>query len=85
MDSSSFISPSDCLLTTAGKTVRETSAGGIVIRMLRGKWHVAIIEPNTINADSITRRARSRPDGTVFALPKGGVDEGETPQQSAER
>ena len=85
MDSSSFISLPDCLLTTAGKTVRETSAGGIVIRMLRGKWHVAIIEPNTINADSVTRRARSRPDGTVFALPKGGVDEGETPQQSAER
>lgn len=67
------------------KTVREHSAGGVVLRQLRGEWHIAIIEPNTINADSVTRRARQRPDGTVFALPKGAVDHGETPEQSARR
>lgn len=66
-------------------TVFETSAGGVVLRHIRGAWQVAIIEPNVINADTITRRAKARPEGTVFALPKGGVDEGETPEQSADR
>jgi ADP-ribose pyrophosphatase YjhB (NUDIX family) len=56
-----------------------------VLRHIRGAWQVAIIEPNIINADTITRRAKARPEGTVFALPKGGVDEGETPEQSADR
>ena len=63
----------------------ETSAGGVVLRHIRGTWQVAIIEPNIINADTITRRAKARPEGTVFALPKGGVDEGETPEQCADR
>ena len=67
------------------ETVYETSAGGVVLRHIRGTWQVAIIEPNIINADTITRRAKARPEGTVFALPKGGVDEGETPEQSAGR
>ncbi len=70
---------------SAKKTVYETSAGGVVLRHIRGAWQVAIIEPNIINADTVTRRAKSRPEGTVFALPKGGVDEGETPEQSADR
>jgi 8-oxo-dGTP pyrophosphatase MutT (NUDIX family) len=65
--------------------VTETSAGGVVLRHMRGSWQVAIIEPNIINADTVTRRAKARPEGTVFALPKGGVDEGETPEQSADR
>jgi ADP-ribose pyrophosphatase YjhB (NUDIX family) len=65
--------------------VYETSSGGVVLRHIRGSWQVAIIEPNIINADTITRRAKARPEGTVFALPKGGVDEGETPEQSADR
>lgn len=67
------------------KMVCETSSGGVVLRHIRGAWQVAIIEPNIINADTITRRAKARPEGTVFALPKGGVDEGETPEQSADR
>jgi ADP-ribose pyrophosphatase YjhB (NUDIX family) len=70
---------------SARKTVCETSAGGVVLRHIRGAWQVAIIEPNIINADTVTRRAKARPEGTVFALPKGGVDEGETPEQSADR
>ena len=67
------------------KVVYETSAGGVVLRHIRGSWQVAIIEPNIINADTVSRRSKARPEGTVFALPKGGVDEGETPEQSADR
>jgi ADP-ribose pyrophosphatase YjhB (NUDIX family) len=78
-------SPADAANASAKKTVYETSAGGVVLRHIRGAWQVAIIEPNIINADTITRRAKARPEGTVFALPKGGVDEGETPEQSADR
>jgi 8-oxo-dGTP pyrophosphatase MutT (NUDIX family) len=73
------------LAEATSKTVREVSSGGVVLRRMQGKWHVAIIEPNTINADKVTRRASSRPDGTVFALPKGAVDAGETPEQTAKR
>ena len=65
--------------------VYETSAGGVVLRHIRGSWQVAIIEPNIINADTVSRRTKARPEGTVFALPKGAVDEGETPEQSADR
>ena len=65
--------------------VYETSAGGVVLRHIRGNWQVAIIEPNIINADTVSRRTKARPEGTVFALPKGAVDEGETPEQSADR
>ena len=65
--------------------VYETSAGGVVLRHIRGSWQVAIIEPNIINADTVSRRTKARPQGTVFALPKGAVDEGETPEQSADR
>jgi ADP-ribose pyrophosphatase YjhB (NUDIX family) len=78
--------PAEAAKSPSGKkTVYETSAGGVVLRHIRGTWQVAIIEPNIINADTITRRAKARPEGTVFALPKGGVDEGETPEQSADR
>jgi len=52
---------------------------------MQGKWHVAIIEPNTINADKVTRRASARPQGTVFALPKGAIDAGESPEEAAQR
>ena len=71
--------------TSPRKLVYETSAGGVVLRHIRGSWQVALIEPNIINADTVTRRAKARPQGTVFALPKGGVDPGETPEQSADR
>jgi ADP-ribose pyrophosphatase YjhB (NUDIX family) len=78
--------PAEASQSPSGKkTVYETSAGGVVLRHIRGTWQVAIIEPNIINADTITRRAKARPEGTVFALPKGGVDEGETPEQCANR
>ena len=68
------------------KTVREFSAGGVVVRRMRGQWYVAAIEPNVVNADSVTRTAlkqRRRP--AILALPKGAIDRGEAPKQSAIR
>ena len=49
---------------------REFSAGGVVVRRLRGAWHVAAI----------------RPAGkAVWALPKGLVGRGEDPAATAVR
>jgi 8-oxo-dGTP pyrophosphatase MutT (NUDIX family) len=55
---------------------REFSAGGVVLRQMRDRWWLAAIEP-----------AGSSPAGkkTVLALPKGLVDAGETPEQTALR
>jgi len=72
-------------MTTPPKLVRETSAGGVVLRRLHGKWHIAVIEPNQVNADAVTRRAKARPGGVIFALPKGGIDHGESAEQADER
>ena len=49
---------------------REFSAGGVVVRRLRGDWHVAAIRP----------RGKE-----VWALPKGLIDSGETAAQTALR
>ncbi|HEY7196314.1 MAG TPA: NUDIX domain-containing protein [Gaiellaceae bacterium] len=49
---------------------REFSAGGVVVRRLRGEWQAAVI----------------RPAGKkVWALPKGIIDDGETPAETAVR
>jgi 8-oxo-dGTP pyrophosphatase MutT (NUDIX family) len=55
---------------------REFSAGGVVLRQMRGRWWLAAIEP-----------AGRPPAGkqAVLALPKGLVDEGERPEQTALR
>jgi 8-oxo-dGTP pyrophosphatase MutT (NUDIX family) len=49
---------------------REASAGGIVIRENAGSWEAAVIRPHGRN---------------LWALPKGHVDPGETPEQTAVR
>lgn len=55
---------------------REFSAGGVVVRRMQGKWWIAAIEP----------QSRSGEDrAAVLALPKGIVDPGETPEQTAVR
>ena len=55
---------------------REFSAGGVVLRHMAGRWWLAAIEP----------AGRSRAGKkTVFALPKGLVDAGERPEQTAIR
>jgi 8-oxo-dGTP pyrophosphatase MutT (NUDIX family) len=52
--------------------LREFSAGGVVVRRLRGRWVVAAIRPS------------GKPPGT-WALPKGLIDRGERPESTAVR
>ena len=51
---------------------REFSAGGVLVRRLRGSWAFAAIRP------------AGKPEGT-WALPKGLVGEGEKPEATALR
>jgi ADP-ribose pyrophosphatase YjhB (NUDIX family) len=51
---------------------REFSAGGVLVRRMRGSWWFAAIRPG------------GRPDG-VWALPKGNVAPGEPPEETAVR
>ena len=50
---------------------REISAGGVLVRRLRGRWYFAAIRP--------------RGRGEVWALPKGLVDPNESPAETALR
>jgi 8-oxo-dGTP pyrophosphatase MutT (NUDIX family) len=54
---------------------REYSAGGVVLRRRQERWWVAVIEP----------QGRRKAPATVLALPKGNVDQGETPEETAVR
>jgi 8-oxo-dGTP pyrophosphatase MutT (NUDIX family) len=56
--------------------MREISSGGLVVRRVNDEWIVAVIEP---------QRDSNDPPKQVFALPKGLVDAGETPEQTAVR
>jgi 8-oxo-dGTP pyrophosphatase MutT (NUDIX family) len=51
---------------------REFSAGGVLVRRLRGSWHLAAIRP------------AGKPAG-VWALPKGRIDTGESGEATALR
>ena len=51
---------------------REFSAGGVLVRRMRGRWWLAAIRP------------QGKPAG-VWALPKGLVDPGERPDATALR
>jgi len=67
------------------QTVREFSAGGVVLRRIRGHWHVATIEPNMINHDGDGPPPAQRDKPRVLALPKGAIDGGEKAEEAAER
>jgi 8-oxo-dGTP pyrophosphatase MutT (NUDIX family) len=57
---------------------REFSAGGVVVRAAgMAGWEIAVIEPRREDDGSSGK--------TVLALPKGWVDEGEKPEQTAIR
>jgi len=56
---------------------REFSAGALVLRHMHGKWWVAVIEPG--------RHGEPEERKNVIALPKGNVDAGEKPEQTATR
>jgi len=63
--------------------VREISAGGVVVQHTRDGWQVAVIEPQ--KEASSSRLGRKTPQKMVLALPKGLVDPGERPDQTALR
>jgi 8-oxo-dGTP pyrophosphatase MutT (NUDIX family) len=50
----------------------EFSAGGVLVRRFRGRWWLAAIRPG------------GRPEG-IWALPKGNVGRGESPEATAVR
>jgi 8-oxo-dGTP pyrophosphatase MutT (NUDIX family) len=52
--------------------LREFSAGGVLVRLVRGRPMVAAIRP------------RGKPEG-LWALPKGQIDPGESPADTAVR
>jgi 8-oxo-dGTP pyrophosphatase MutT (NUDIX family) len=57
--------------------LREFSAGALVVRRMQNEWRVAVIEPGR----------EGEPDDRkhVIALPKGNVDPGEKPLDTAVR
>ncbi|ABF41469.1 NUDIX hydrolase [Candidatus Koribacter versatilis Ellin345] len=65
--------------------VREFSAGGVVLRMIRGQWHIATIEPHIERPKATPKNDGKVRKPHVLALPKGTVDPGEKPRQTATR
>ena len=68
--------------------VRETSAGGVVLRKMRGCWYLAVIEPHMDRPRKnirIPRSKRTPADAELVALPKGSIDSGEKPEETALR
>ncbi len=68
--------------------VRETSAGGVVLRKMRGRWYVAVIEPHMDQPRrniKIRKVKRTPADAELIALPKGSIDPGEKPHDTALR
>jgi len=66
-----------------GAMVREISAGGVVVRRSGQGWEMAVIEPQTEVASARPAKKASRK--VVLALPKGLLDPGEKPEQTALR
>ena len=65
--------------------VREISAGGVVLRRREGEWWIAAIEPSGDLEPAGTATRSRKKARTVFALPKGLVDPGEKPLETALR
>jgi 8-oxo-dGTP pyrophosphatase MutT (NUDIX family) len=57
--------------------IREFSAGAVVLRHMKNRWWLAVIEPG--------REGEPEDRKHTVALPKGNVDPGEKPLQSALR
>jgi len=67
---------------------RETSAGGAVLRKMRGRWYLAVIEPHLDRPRKnikIRKVNRTPADAELIALPKGSIDPGEKPEDTALR
>lgn len=68
--------------------IREFSAGGVVLRRMSGDWYISAIEPEKDGSESAAQSARARrrtPRKVILALPKGLIDKGENPVETAIR
>ncbi len=66
--------------------VREISAGGVVIRRTEEIWEMAAIQPQREPPVTLSSAAKKKTSQKVLlALPKGLVDPGEKPEQTAIR
>jgi 8-oxo-dGTP pyrophosphatase MutT (NUDIX family) len=63
--------------------VREFSAGGVVLRRMAKGWMIAVIEPQ--REAWVVGSGKKKPQKFLLALPKGLIDPGETPEQTAIR
>jgi 8-oxo-dGTP pyrophosphatase MutT (NUDIX family) len=64
--------------------VREISAGGVVVRKDEDEWQIAVIEPQR-ESEVPGKTGRAKSSKITLALPKGIVDPGEKPEQTALR
>lgn len=62
--------------------LREISAGGVVLRNQEGEWWIAVIE---LPHEAGRSERSTKPAKAALALPKGLVDAGEKPQETALR
>jgi 8-oxo-dGTP pyrophosphatase MutT (NUDIX family) len=67
-----------------GRMVREISAGGVVVRRSTEGWEMAAIEPQKEPPAGL-KTAKKRSQKVLLALPKGLLDSGEKPDQTAIR
>ena len=66
------LSPRECQRAVYKSVEREFSAGGVLVKRIKGRPHLAAIRPH------------GKPEG-VWALPKGNLDPGEQPAETALR
>jgi 8-oxo-dGTP pyrophosphatase MutT (NUDIX family) len=66
---------------------REFSAGGVVLRRMRGRWFMAAIEPHMERPKQPEKpgKRKTNAPASITALPKGAIDAGEKPEQTALR
>lgn len=65
---------------------REISAGGVVLRRMSEEWQIAVIEPRKEPPSTPEKASRKKTSHKVLlALPKGLVDQGEKPEETAAR
>jgi len=63
--------------------LREISSGAVLVRFAAERWELAVIEPQ--RQASIVGKSDKKRHKEVLALPKGLIDPGETPAQTAVR
>ena len=68
------------------RMIREISAGGVVVRPAENGWEMAVIEPQKAAPSAVPpANKRKSSQKMVLALPKGLVDPGEKPDETAVR